>query len=308
MSLVRATCVAFFILLAVAPSPAAAHEAKGAPHRLVDQSLTSWSEDAGPFPFGVYAIAQDRDGYLWLGTRNGLVRFDGSTFTVWKGSSELLGDRINTIFTARDGTMWIGYGAVSGVTRVHDSEIRHFSVEDGLSPGIVNDLVEDDRGVIWASTYGGLSKFENGRWTVVNAAEGLPTEANRAVFYDSQSTYWVSTGAGVYRKTAASSRFELFAAVTGRSFAEDRRGTIWMTDPRNGFTALDGPWRSHQPALNWQGALGSAMLRDRDGNLWVGTRGHGVIRVSGLQDEGEPVIERLTRAEGLPTNEIRSLF
>ena len=179
------------------------------------------------------------------------------------------------------------YGAVSGVTRVQGTEARNFDVGDGLSPGLVNGLLEDDRGVIWASTYGGLSKFESGRWTVVNAGEGLPTEANRGVFYDSHGTYWVSTGAGVYRKTASSKRFELFAPVTGRSFAEDRRGTIWMTDPRNGFAALDGPWRSHEPSLNWQGAMGWTMLRDRDGNLWIGTRGHGVIRVSGLDAAGE---------------------
>ena len=102
-----------------APRQATA-ETANRPVSLTDYTLTNWSEEQGPFPFGIYAIAQDHDGYLWLGTRSGLVRFDGSEFVQWKEQQPFADDRIAAILAARDGSLWIGSGTVGGVARIVD--------------------------------------------------------------------------------------------------------------------------------------------------------------------------------------------
>src|SRR5262245_65328093 len=65
--------------------------------QITDYSITSWTEAGGPFPFGIYAIAQDHQGDLWLGARTGLIRFDGTSFIPWEGSSPLPEDRVSVI-------------------------------------------------------------------------------------------------------------------------------------------------------------------------------------------------------------------
>ncbi len=276
---------------------------------LTEYTLTNWTEDAGPFPFGVYAIAQDRDGYLWLGARTGLIRFDGTSFVFWKGSDSLPDDRISTICIASDGSLWLGYGTLGGVTRIRQRQVTNFTAQDGLTGGDVNALLEDD-GTIWAGTYGGLFRFISDRWHPVSAADGLPREAVLSLFKDRAKNLWVGTSVGVYRRGPDSGTFEFAAAPSSVvSFAQDASGTIWITDRDKGFASLDTASHSAKASPGWEGTLGWALLYDRSRTLWIGSRGNGLLRVRGVgTGDTHATTERLTRREGLPSNEIRVLF
>jgi signal transduction histidine kinase/ligand-binding sensor domain-containing protein len=278
-------------------------------HGLSDYSLRSWLEDEAPFPFGVYAITQDRDGFLVLGTRNGIVRFDGTTFTIWKSSSELLDDRISELLTAVDGSVWVGYGTASGVSRIIGNRIIHFSVRDGLTAGAVSGLAQGSDGAIWASTYSGISKFDGTAWVKYDADQGLPDAPISGLSIDTRSNLYAATARGIYRMAPGHGRFERFSPLNGRQFAEDRSGTVWVTDRNTGIRAVDGRWKTLAKA-QWKGAVGWVVLHDRSGSLWLGTRGHGVRRIRGLagDEPGGVTIDHLTRSDGLPTNEVRSLF
>lgn len=298
----------FSIALLICTLHAARTDALDPSNTLADYTLTNWSEDAGPFPFGVYAIAQDRDGYLWLGTRTGLIRFDGTNFAIWKGSEPLPDDRVSAICIARDGTMWLGFGTIGGVTRIRAGKVTNFGKPEGLT-GEVNALLEDDGDAIWAGTYGGLYKFVNNRWEHLGAAQGLPTESVTGLFKDSRRNFWVGTSVGVYRRRSGDNEFRFFAPSTVVDFAEDSAATIWATDVVNAFTVLDAPARSARASLGWKEALGRRLLYDRSGSLWIGTRGSGLLRVRDLNGAtSQTSIERLTRDEGLPSAEIRALF
>ena len=296
------------IALLICTLRAARSDALDPSNTLADYTLTNWSEDAGPFPFGEYAIAQDRDGYLWLGARTGLIRFDGTNFAIWKGSEPLPDDRISAICIAKDGAMWLGFGTIGGVTRIRAGKVTNFGKPDGLI-GEVNALLEDDGGAIWAGTYGGLYKFGNNRWEHVDGADGLPTEAVTGLFRDSRRNFWVGTSVGVYRRGPDDSMFRFFASSTVVDFAEDSAATIWVTDVVKAFAVLDAPSRSARTLLGWKEALGRRLLYDRSGSLWIGTRGSGLLRVRDLNGATSLTsIERLTRDEGLPSAEIRALF
>src|SRR5467141_3517143 len=96
------------------------------PQKFISQfTHTSWTAKDG-IPGPVRAIAQTPDGYLWLGTETGLYRFDGLRFVAWepKLGDRLPGSSVWSLFTARDGSLWIGFGS-GGISRLHDSRLRN---------------------------------------------------------------------------------------------------------------------------------------------------------------------------------------
>ena len=296
-------------LLAMLSLPAARAEALNPRDRITDYSLTNWPEDAGPFPFGVYAIAQDHEGYLWLGTRTGLFRFDGTVFKKWSGSTALPDDRISAIFVARDGSLWLGFGTIGGVTRIRQGAVTNFTAADGLAAGDVNDLVEDDDGVVWAAAYGGLSRFVGDRWEGIGSEHGLPTEPVLSVMKDSRDSLWAGTSRGVYRRRANEDRFQFVAPAMVLGFAEDSSGAIWISDRESGFALLDARPNGEPAVVVKREIPGRYVLYDRSGSLWASSRGSGVWRVRDVATHAaSPVVERLTRREGLPSNEIHCLF
>ena len=294
-------------LAAAAPGTATA-ETTNAPVSLTDYTLTNWSEEQGPFPFGIYSIAQDRAGYLWLGTRSGLVRFDGSEFVQWRGRQSLPDDRIAAILAAGDGGLWVGFGTVGGVARISGGTARQFTTKDGLAQGDVNAIVEDAQSTIWVASHGGLSAYDGQRWRVVGEADGLPRGPVLGLRCDSRGRLWVGTATGLYRRAAEDPAFTPVEAGSDAEVAEDRAGTVWVSDPHESFRIV-GTARSSRAQLTRRAGAGRGLLIDRSGALWVGTRGAGLMRVHGDTTGVDPDrIEHLTRREGLLSDEVRALF
>ncbi|MGE3958683.1 MAG: two-component regulator propeller domain-containing protein [Vicinamibacterales bacterium] len=270
--------------------------------RLSEYSLTNWNEEDGPFPFGVLCIAQDRDGYLWLGGRTGLIRFDGSTFEVWHGSAPLPAERLSSLIATRDGALWLGFGTMGAVTQIRDGAVRTFGVSDGLAGGPVSVVYEDLDGTIWVGSYNGLSQYRDGAWTTFEKA-GVPAEPVSAILRDRRGALWVGTPAGLYRQPAAGAPFARIDHEPVAALAQDQAGAIWGSDRAVGFRLLDGTpaFRDPQPPSTHAGA-GRGLLVDRAGSLWVTTRGAGLMRLA----DGR--LERLSHVDGLGSDDVRDVF
>ena len=283
-------------------------ETAAPPSSMTDYTLTNWSEDQGPFPFGIYAIAQDHEGYLWLGTRTGLVRFDGTEFVPWRGRPALPEDRVATILAARDGSLWLGFGTVGGVAQIVGGKAKRYTVNDGLGEGDVNAIVQDSGGTIWVASHGGLAGFDGQRWRLVGADEGLPREPVLTLWRDSRSRLWAGTTTGLYRRGADERSFSLLEAGSDGQVTEDRAGTMWVGDPVEAFRMV-GRGRSSSSPASRPAASGRGLLIDRSGSLWVGTRGAGLLRVQGDSAGINPErIEYLTRRDGLLSDEVRAIY
>src|SRR5262249_24739924 len=113
---------------------------------------TAWIFREGFAQGRVYAIAQTPDGYLWLGTEFGLLRFDGARSVPWHppGNVQLPSSWIRTLLVARDGTLWIG--TLRGLARWIDGKLTLYPE---LAENSVNALIEDRDGTVWAGGYGG---------------------------------------------------------------------------------------------------------------------------------------------------------
>ena len=134
-----------------------------------------WTIEDGLPHNAVRAVAQTPDGYLWLGTNGGLVRFDGARFKKFSGVDDgapLLG-QVLVLHVGRGGALWVGT-ASGGLTVVRDGRFTTFTTEDGLPSDYVEALYEAQDGTLWIGTNEGLARLVDGLITAYPLSSGDP--------------------------------------------------------------------------------------------------------------------------------------
>jgi signal transduction histidine kinase/ligand-binding sensor domain-containing protein len=258
----------------------------------------------------VQAIAQTADGYLWVGTLGGLVRFDGVRFTVFDSSTTpgLRDVRITALAPARDGALWIGTAA-GGLARLERGVITPYepaSERGDRSLRYVRSLYEAEDGSLWVGTSGGgLRRFRSGRR--LRAEEpAAPGHTISAIRQDRRGRLWIGTteGVGVVEGGRLSTHL-VPPSLPGdfvQAIAEDRKGAVWI-GTRGGLARFeDGRITALGPAAGLPPAVVRAIHEDRQGNLWVGTAGQGLFRVSGGK------VARFAAGDGLSNDNVTCLF
>ncbi len=272
---------------------------------LTDYSISTWKLKDGLPSSVVWSIAQDTDGYLWLGTNSGLVRFDGVRFVSWDeiGRAPLPKQRVKAALVSRDGSLWIGYGeAEGGVTRIRHGEALHYGPGDGLSRGPVTEIIEDPAGTVWVSNAAGLFRFSGQAWEGLPPAVGVPERPIQTALIDRTGNVLVATPSAIYRLAADGEVFdqvEVSDGFRGRMISEAGSGTLWVTDPVSAFRRLG------EHATHADRGLGMRLLHDRAGHLWVATLGQGLWRVASGR---ESAIQKSTTRSGLSNDVVLSLF
>lgn len=276
---------------------------------LVDYTLTTWGEKDGLPSSVVWAIAQDKEGYLWLGTDEGPVRFDGARFIPWEplGPTMLPKAPVRAICATHDGSIWFGLGNAGGVSRLREGQLRNYGVSDGLPANApVTVLFVDPAQTVWAGTSVGLFAFSGERW--LRSGRGLPAGAVNALYIDHTGRFIVGMDGGLYRRSQPgdASAFErVGVAEIVRGIAEDGHGTMWVTDPFIGFRKVDEP----RSATHYgQQGRGNRLLVDSSGNLWVGAARQGLWRVRFDEGRAAPVVEKTTALVGFSDDGVTSLL
>ena len=302
---------------------------------LTGYTITSWQVSDGAPEGAVYALAQDRDGHVWLGTDTGLHRFDGTRFRSWSelSSHAMPSELVQALHASRDGSLWVGFGGGGGISLVRGVDVRTFSQSDGLPRSAVNAIVEDLAATVWAGTDAGLFFLRGERWEKQGSTRGMPEGAIWGAYVDPTGTLLLAGAAGLFRRPAGSPDFEMLerfgAPADGsgasiqvirsdeqistprlpsdnvvRSITTDAAGRPFVTDLRSGFRALSGPSlaRVAHPGRGLQ------VIFDRRGDMWVATGGQGVWRVNELSSSNGHVVERVTAVTGLATEGAFSLL
>ncbi len=150
----------------------------------------------------VSAIAQDRQGSLWIGTDNGLVNWDGQNWGTLTTSNGLSANEVTAIAQDADGDLWIGT-ARSGLNRVHEGKVTAYQKSQiaGLPSDSIASLLVDDGGALWAGTAGGLARLRGARWTGYTSRDGLPSDAIGYLLKDSRGDLWMGSYGGLMRVT-----------------------------------------------------------------------------------------------------------
>ncbi|MGA4579986.1 two-component regulator propeller domain-containing protein [Limisphaera sp. VF-2] len=276
--------------------------------------VENWSTGEGLPQSSVLGVLQDRDGYLWLGTLNGLVRFDGLTFTVFDAvnTPELPSSRIVHIYEDRRRQLWIGT-ETAGIVLARPEGLRNLDVGRGSREGRLRAVAEDQRGAVWLYTADGqLCRYLDGQVHVWQVGADRPSRC-RALALE-EDRLWVGTD---HQLTAIGPLkdiepprlpVELVLPVTRLDLlVPSRTGGHWrLTNGRillcrgNQLVRDLGPypWRPN--------AWPSAGCEDAEGNLIIGTldetSGDGVYWF-----DAEGRATRLGKAEGLATEGILAL-
>ncbi|MBK9166461.1 MAG: response regulator [Bryobacterales bacterium] len=267
-----------------------------------EYGFSIWQEDQGLADYTVNAMTQTRDGYLWVGTLRGLLRFDGLRFETFDSGNTpaLRSNYIWALIEDRHGTLWIGTS--EGVVLYRDGVFG--KLDAPLPDTIIRSLLEDRAGRVWVGTQrGGVYLHEApGRGRVFGAADGLAAIYARCLVEDGAGHVWVCTESGLFAWDGL--RFRQYsmpdglpgAAVTAALAGPD--GLEWAGTDRGVARWQDGRFVPVPGA----GAHIGALLRDRDGNLWAGTQKDGLLRIQGES------VERLGASGGMPLHMVRSLF
>jgi ligand-binding sensor domain-containing protein/signal transduction histidine kinase len=241
-------------------------------------SVRVWQTDDGLPQNSVYAIAQTSNGYLWVGTREGLARFDGVRFTPVDEPTapELKHGWITALKATRDGSLWIACDG-SGLVRWKNGVPLHLSEKDGLAGNQPRCLLEGNDGSLWVGGEGGLSRYRDGKFTNFTTRQGLGDNSVRALCEDRQGNLRVATRRGLSTLSPA-------GAITGtvsfganytanalRSLCEDRHGHLWVGSTE-GLYRQDGVNRTVFGAgEGLPDQTVNAIYEDQAGQIWVGT-------------------------------------
>ncbi len=264
--------------------------------------------DGGPSQVG--AIVQTRDGFLWLGTNDSLVRFDGARFERVEPPGRNTLNIVSALLADGD-DLWVGlrYG---GVCRVRAGVIAAFGIDAGLPEGAVYALARDRSGAIWAAFDDGLARYDGARWQILDASWGLPDRKARVVFTDRGGVVWAASHERLFFLPEGGRRF-IDAGLDTQwtsQIAQAPDGAIWLTERHRGrvhrVVLADG--RARAASLE-AGLASTGMVFDRAGGLWIGTSGKGLrylARPTGL--DALAAAERFGAGAGLSGDFVWKLY
>ncbi|WP_207780804.1 sensor histidine kinase [Caulobacter radicis] len=270
---------AFLVASLFATAPARALD----PERgLAQYKHSRWTLEDGA-PAGIEAIAQTPEGFLWLGTPQGLIRFDGVTFQPISAppTAHAMTDRVVSLLVTRSGALWAGYE--QGGIAVFENGRSRVLYDPKIFDEVVFRMAEGLDGSIWAATTRAkarLVRFSGGAWTPMAVEGGLPDRELTDLLVARDGALWVGLNGAVARLAPGARRFSMVRTdlAQGVGLAQDRAGRIWASDAR-GTRLLAGPPAARSAYRHASASRITRIMIDRDQNLWGAQHPDGVFRI-----------------------------
>ena len=278
------------------------------PHQgLRHYGYQSWQTDSGLPQNTVHAVLQTSDGYLWIGTEAGLVRFDSMQFKTFtrKDTPQLGSDLIYSLMEDRSGALWIGTS--SGITRYRNRTFDSFHESDarvnGPAESAVWSIHQDRSGNIWIITAEGVARFDGKHF--VPASGLLPLNEDSAMVDGPDGSLWIGTIEGLRYAPVGSGRFQpVGSSVAIRALAIDTNGHAWIGTAKGieicSETTCASLRTNEEPSDAAEASI-RALAFGADGTAWIGTDA-GLLSYHGKQ------FSRWSVADGLPSNRVNLLL
>ena len=261
----------------------------------------------------VWAMVQDREGNLWMGTWGGGVnRHDGQTFTNITTEDGLIDNRVYACIEDREGNLW--FGGIAGASRYDGENFTNFTSEDGMVGDKVYDIFQDRDGDLWFSTRRGISRYDGENFTNFTTEDGLLFNWITSTVQDREGNLWFSTfGGGVSRYDGKT--FTNFTTRDGLVYNAvwkgllDRDGNLWFGTYMGGISRYDGKnWTNFTTEDGLVSAIIWDLFQDGDGNIWAATS-TGASRYDPYAElgENEKAWKTFTAEDGLVANWVQSI-
>ncbi|MCP5050098.1 MAG: hypothetical protein GY940_23235, partial [bacterium] len=235
----------------------------------------------------IVSLKADKDGNLWIGTREGgLCRFSKGKFTAYTTEDGLSNNYVNALATDAAGNLWIGTLG-GGLCRFNKRKFTTYTVKDGLSNNVVTSLAADVGGNLWIGTWGGgLCRFNRGTFTTYTGKDDLPSNYISALFEDRRGNLWIGTREGGLCRFNEG-KFTTYTIKNGLSgntiysIYEDRQGNLWVGAKLGLNRFKNGAFISFTKPEGLANHQITRLYEDREGSLWIGSYNGGLAR---LQD------------------------
>src|ERR1700722_9346943 len=279
----------------------------------------------------VTQIVQDDQGFMWLATQNGVDRYDGYQFTMFKNdphrADSLCGVFMLSLSKDRSGTLWMG--CEYGLDRFDPTteNFVHYPISSDPVPHLsdaVRHVYEDAHGMLWLSTGHGLCSLNphtrKTTWYRHSAGDRLSLSSDdiKSSGADAHGVFWVATSEGLDAFDPDTNRVTFHVPLREPhelSFYEDHHGVFWILSASgNGLAVLDRQrglltrylFREDLPGLPLTGVI--QMLEDRGGNLWVATLSDGLLRFDRESTRFIRYRNDPSNPDSLPENRITTLL
>ena len=308
--------LALFLALAAVLAPRAHSSQAAPPLKLTQYAHTAWRIQDGIFEGTPNAIAQTADGYLWIGTETGLVRFDGLRFVPWTDPKLKVQPSFSVyaLQGSADGSLWVGTDR--GLAKLRDGVLTFLPG----APGRVNAIVEDNRGTIWMARSrvfdgnGPLCEVAGDALRCHGKREGIACPYGNALVRDNTGVLWIAgvnqvcnwkNGAGA---TYSPAGLKAGQDLTGLSALAPQSDSLLLGFVRSGNQLglqrlVSGAFTQVAfPALDNATLKVASMYADRAGTLWIGTMTQGIYRVA------NGAVDHYSSQDGLSGNQIQNVF
>ncbi|MFB3850559.1 MAG: two-component regulator propeller domain-containing protein [Acidobacteriota bacterium] len=267
--------------------------------KISEYTHDTWTTETSLPQASVQAIYQSKDGYLWLGTQEGLVRFDGVRFVQF-GSED-----ISSFFEDSNGVLWMS--TYNGIQKFKDGKFEIIGKNEGLSSQNCNNILIDSKGQIWAATNYGLNCFKDGKWKSFTKKEGMPGDRITSIVETHGGAIWAGTQNGLVK--FEDEKIETFSIKEGlphnhiSSLFESREGILYVGTMGGGICSIKkGKILPCQFSKKLPGLNVTAIYEDKDGNLWVGFQPGGLARIR------DGIIDSYGIKDGLSDNTVWSIY
>ncbi len=246
--------------------------------------VDSWSAESGLPDSEITSVIQTRDGYLWLGTLHGLVRFDGTKFTIFNENNTpgLNSDRIVYLFEDSQTNLWVGTES-SGLLVIRDGKIRSFDIGRAGQEGQLTSICEDSTGATWFYTADShLGRYQNGKLDTLSLNFSTPPTC-RMIATEKSGALWIADVSGMF--SIRPENFNPRAIVVEESVRAERLDFVLASQSGGMWRMINGrvqKWKSGGPdkdfgAYPWGNSFIKSACEDKNGNLIVGTLGAGIF-------------------------------
>jgi ligand-binding sensor domain-containing protein/signal transduction histidine kinase len=270
--------------------------------------LHTWTSEQGLPQNSIRPMLQSRDGFLWIGTRGGLARFDGASFVLYKANApnSIPNDSITGLAEDRDGSLWIS--SSGGLTRYHDGYFHNYSSREGLPDNSIWRITADPAGGVWAVTrHSDLFHFDGTTMRRYPSPIFARPEEVNALLEDTKGTLWIATFHGLFafQKDRGFTRFTRKNGLAGDrlfALAMDRQDQLWTA----GAGGLSRNTSDRFVSMPVPGLATATLLafdpNVQDDAIWTGSTGQGLFR---LASQG---VQRMRATQGLTSDELWLLY
>ncbi len=272
---------------------------------LTQYNIRSWSTIDGLPNDKIIAVYQSAQGYIWLASQEGLVRFDGAGFEVFdkQNTPAFPHSQVTALIEDKDSTLWIG--TIRGLLKYRRGKFEPVQTESDITPFVGNTLFVDRKGNCLVGTRTGILRVVNGVLTKFELPGNSPMVSVNAMCDDQEGELWIGTGEGLKLLSDGKMRDLAESGIPGTvgisSLYRGRDQTLWVGTLEGLYFAKPSRTRKFEKAGPLADQIIRSLCEDKEGHIWVGTEKSGLFRYAGGK------FEAITSREGLSADYVLSL-